>query len=149
MSKKEESASPAVQEDSGLASVPIDKLAKIYRKMAAKIQELTTEYDTSIAGIKLQQDSVKDALKEHMLSLGMTSVRTDEGTVILSVKTRYSTQDWDSFKEFVKEHDAVDLLEKRIAQTNMAQFLEQNPGVVPPGLNSFSEYGISVRKPTK
>jgi len=30
----------------------------------------------------------------------------------------------------------------------MAQFLEENPGVVPPGLNSTSEYDISVRKPT-
>jgi hypothetical protein len=40
-------------------------------------------------------------------------------------------------------------LEKRIAQTNMAQFLEENPGVVPPGLNSMTEYAISVRKPTK
>ena len=149
MSETLESAPPAVQDDSGLASVPIDKLAKIYRKMSAKVQELTTEYDTAVAGIKLQQDSVKNALKDHMLSLGMTSVRTDEGTVILSTKTRYSTQDWDSFKEFVKEHDAVDLLEKRIAQTNMAQFLEQNPGVVPPGLNSSAEYQISVRKPTK
>ena len=51
--------------------------------------------------------------------------------------------------EFIKEHDAIDLLEKRIAQTNMATFLEENPGVYPPGLNSVTEYAISVRKPTK
>jgi hypothetical protein len=30
----------------------------------------------------------------------------------------------------------------------MKQFLEENPGVVPPGLNSDSEYAITVRKPT-
>jgi hypothetical protein len=29
-------------------------------------------------------------------------------------KTRYSTQDWDSFKKFILEHEVVDLLEKRI-----------------------------------
>jgi hypothetical protein len=46
------------------------------------------------------------------------------------------------------EHDALDLFEKRIAQLNMKQFLEENPGVVPPGLNSNSEYDISVRKPS-
>jgi hypothetical protein len=80
--------------------------------------------------------------------LGVTSVRTDQGTVVLSVKTRYSTSDWDSFKSFVMEHDALDLFEKRIAQTNMKQFLEENPGVVPPGLNSNAEYDISVRKPS-
>jgi hypothetical protein len=49
----------------------------------------------------------------------------------------------------MKENDALDLLEKRIAQTNMATFLQDNPTLVPPGLNSNSEYEISVRKPTK
>jgi hypothetical protein len=92
---------------------------------------------------------VKTALKDQMLVMGVSSVRTENGTVVLSTKTRYNTQDWDSFKEFIKEHDAIDLLEKRIAQTNMGTFLEENPGVVPPGLNSMTEYAISVRKPTK
>lgn len=136
-------------EAAALAAIPMDKLAKVYRKMAAKIQELTTEYDTAVAEIKRQQDAVKNALKDQMLVMGVSSVRTDNGTVVLSTKTRYQTQDWDSLKEFIKEHDAIDLLEKRIAQTNMATFLEENPGVYPPGLNSVTEYAISVRKPTK
>ena len=87
-------------------------------------------------------------MKDMMKTMGVTSVRTAQGTVVLSVKTRYNTLDWDSFKKFVVEHDAVDLLEKRIAQTNMSQFLEENPGLVPPGLNSHAEFEISVRRPT-
>jgi hypothetical protein len=67
----------------------------------------------------------------------------------MSIKTRYSTSDWDSFKTFVTQHDALDLFEKRIAQTNMKQFLEENPGVLPPGLNANAEFDISVRKPSK
>ena len=132
-----------------IASVPMDKLAKVYRKMASKIQQLTREYETQVEAIKAQQDVVKIALKDQMLKLGVKSVRTDQGTVVLSTKTRYNTQDWDSFKEFIKEHDALDLLEKRIAQTNMATFLADNPSLVPAGLNSMTEYAISVRKPTK
>ena len=135
--------------DESLAAVPMDKLAKVYRKMAARIQEMTSEYETAVAAIKAQQDAVKTALKDQMLVLGVSSVRTDQGTVVLSTKTRYHTTDWDSFKEFMKENDALDLLEKRIAQTNMGQFLADNPGLVPPGLNSNTEYAISVRKPTK
>jgi hypothetical protein len=136
-------------EAEALAAVPMDRLAKVYRKMAAKIQELTTEYDAAVEEIKRQQDAVKTALKDQMLVMGVSSVRTENGTVVLSTKTRYNTQDWDSFKEFIKEHDAIDLLEKRIAQTNMGTFLDENPGVVPPGLNTMTEYAISVRKPTK
>jgi hypothetical protein len=128
--------------------MPIDKLAKVYRKMAAAIQKLTTEYETQVEEIKRQQEAVKVALKDQMLALGVSSVRTDQGTVVLSTKTRFNTSDWDSFKQFILAHEAVDLLEKRIAQGNMATFLEENPGLVPPGLNSHSEYAISVRKPT-
>lgn len=129
-------------------TIPLDKLAKVYRKMRDQISELTKEYDTQVELLKAQQDEIKNAMKEQMQALGVTSVRTDQGTVVLSVKTRYSTADWDSFKKFVIEHEALDLFEKRIAQTNMKQFLDENPGVVPPGLNSNSEYDVSVRKPT-
>jgi hypothetical protein len=128
--------------------IPLDKLAKVYRKMRDQISELTKEYDTQVELLKAQQDEIKNAMKEQMQALGVTSVRTDQGTVVLSVKTRYSTADWDSFKKFVIEHEALDLFEKRIAQLNMKQFLDENPGVVPPGLNSNSEYDVSVRKPT-
>lgn len=140
---------PVEEQAPAPADVPMDKLAKIYRKMQAEIQRLTQEYETEVERIKGQQELVKTALKDKMLALGMASVRTDQGTVVLSTKTRYNTTDWDSFKEFVKEHDALDLFEKRIAQTNMGIFLNDNPGVLPPGLNSVTEYAISVRKPTK
>lgn len=130
------------------AGVPLDKLAKVYRKMSAEIQRLTQEYDNATAQIKQQQDAVKTAIKDEMLRLGVKSVRTDGGTISLSTKTRYSTDDWDAFKEFIKENDALELLEKRISQSNMATFLEENPGKVPAGLNSFKEYAVSVRKPS-
>ena len=136
-------------ESNEAATIPMDKLARVYRKMQTKIQQLTAVYETEVEGLKAQQEVVKTALKDQMLALGVKSVNTTEGTVILSTKTRYSTQDWDAFKEFMKENDALDLLEKRIAQTNMATFLQENPTLVPPGLNSNSEYAISVRKPTK
>jgi hypothetical protein len=138
----------AVQEDGGMAAYPMDRLAKIYRRMAAKMADLTHAYDAEIAGIKLQQDSIKIALKDQMLASGVSSVRTAEGTVILGTKTRYSTTDWDSFNKFVLANDALDLYEKRISQTNMAKFLTDNLGLMPEGLNSNTEYSISVRKPT-
>ena len=128
--------------------MPLDQLARIYRKMRSAIEVLTKEYDTKVEAIKAQQDGVKNAMKDQMKAMGVTSVKTTEGTVMLTTKTRYSTQDWDEFKRFVLEHEAVDLLEKRIAQGNMAQFLSDNPGVVPPGLNASSEYDIAVRKPS-
>jgi predicted xylose isomerase-like sugar epimerase len=129
-------------------TIPLDRLAKIYRKIRTEITTLTQEYDSKVEVLKAQQEEIKNAMKDTMKAMGVKSVRTAQGTVVMSVKTVYDTNDWDSFKKFVVEHDAVDLLQKRVAQLNMKQFLEENPGLVPPGLNSTSEYDISVRKPT-
>ncbi|NDG31100.1 hypothetical protein EB118_13660 [bacterium] len=130
-------------------TVPMDKLARVYLKIRTRIQELTKQYESEIEDLKSQQDEIKAAMKDHLMALGSKSVKTDQGTVILTTKTRYFTQDWDAFKTFVVENDALDLYEKRIHQTNMAKFLEDNPSLVPPGLNSDKEFDISVRKPTK
>lgn len=140
--QKEKAVSDAEQ------PIPLDVLARVYRKIRSQISELTTEYDNKVERLKAQQDEIKNAMKDQMLALGVSSVRTEQGTIVMQTKTRYSTHDWDSFKKFVVEHDAVDLLEKRIAQGNMSQFLEENPGVIPPGLNTYSEYDLSVRRPT-
>ena len=124
-------------------TIPLDKLARIYVKMRAAMQDLDKQIET----IKAQQQDVKNAMKDQMMALGTKSARTEFGTISLKEKTRFYTQDWDSFKKFVVEHDAVDLLEKRIAQTNMQTFLEENPDLHPPGLSSTSEFDISVTKP--
>lgn len=129
--------------------IPLDRLAKVYRKIYTRINELTTEYESQLEELKSQQEEIKNAMKDEMVSMGLQSVKTDEGTIILSQKTRYYTDDWDSFKTFAMENDALDLFERRISQKNMALFLEENPGLVPAGLNSMSEVSVSVRKPTK
>ncbi|NDE02167.1 MAG: hypothetical protein EBZ91_10555 [Gammaproteobacteria bacterium] len=124
-------------------TIPMDKLVRMYTKMRTAIQDL----DKQIENIKEQQQEVKNAMKDQMMALGTKSVRTDFGTITLKEKTRYYTQDWDSFKKFIIEHDAVDLLEKRIAQTNMQTFLEENPQLHPPGLSNTAEFDIAVTKP--
>ena len=124
-------------------TIPMDKLVRMYTKMRAAMQDL----DKQIENIKEQQQQVKNAMKDQMQALGTKSVRTDFGTITLKEKSRYYTQDWDSFKKFIVEHDAVDLLEKRIAQLNMQTFLDENPSLHPPGLSNTAEFDIAVTKP--
>ena len=130
-------------------NIPLNQLVKVYRKIRARIEHMTKEHEAAVAVLEEQKDEVASELRQRMLSSGVSSLRTDEGTVVLATKTRYYTQDWDSFKKFVVEHDALDLYEKRIHQTNMKVFMEENPGAIPPGLNADREYVVSVRKPTK
>ena len=125
--------------------INIDRLVDIHGKIKSKIEAL----DSQIAALEEQRAEIRMAIKDRMKAEGLKTVNTTSGTVSLVTKTRYNTQDWDAFKSFILEHDVLDLLEKRIAQTNMATFLEENPGVLPPGLNSVTEFDIRVTKSRK
>jgi hypothetical protein len=48
--------------------------------------------------------------------------------------------------EFIRENNALELLERRVAQTAMADFIEQNPDKVPKGMNVDSKYTVVVRR---
>jgi len=127
---------------------PLDRLAKVHRKIRAAQLELKHKYEAEDGALEEQRKVVADAIKTQLLRLGVKSVNTLQGTIMLQEKRRYYTQDWDSFKQFCREHDALDLFEKRIAQGNMSTFLQANPKLFPPGLNVDAEYVVSVRKPS-
>jgi hypothetical protein len=74
------------------------------------------------------------------------SVSTPHGTIIRSVKSQYWTNDWDSMYQFIKEHDAFGLLEKRLHQTHLKEFLSENPDTFPIGVNVENSYSVVVRR---
>jgi len=78
--------------------------------------------------------------------IGADNIKTKHGTVTRTIKTRYWTSDWASMFQFIKDNDAMYLMEQRIHQTNIKKFLEENPDQLPIGLNSDSRYTVSVRK---
>jgi|LakMenEpi03Aug12_release.lakeMendotaPanAssembly.Ray.scaffolds.fasta_scaffold209166_2 hypothetical protein len=127
-------------------AVPVDKLAGIYIKIRDARAKLKSEYEAQDTELQEQMDVIEEQLLEACKSIGADSIRTAAGTVIRSVKSRYWTNDWDSMYSFVREHDAFGLLERRIHQTNMKQFIEENPSLLPMGLNTDSRYSIVVRR---
>lgn len=119
-----------------------ERLAKIYTKIRDKRREL----EKQAADLKEQQDIVAAQLLEICKEQGAQTIRTDYGTVSRRTTKNYWTSDWDSFAKFIKEHDAFSLLHQRINSTNMAQFLEENPDLLPPGLNADVTQTVTIIK---
>lgn len=126
--------------------VKADKLVKAYVKIRDKRKQLTEEFEKQDKSLQESLDLIESELLEICKEMGADSIRTEFGTVSRKVLKRYWTNDWHSFYKFLMEHEAPELLEKRIAQTNMVTFLEENPDVLPPGLNVDSRYTVSVRR---
>lgn len=127
-------------------AVPVEKLVKVYLKMNARLGEMRATYDAEEKALKAQMVQVKALLLDYCKVQNVESVKTTEGLFYRSVTTRYWTNDWESMGRFVVENNAPDLLEKRLHQGNVKQFIENNPDLVPPGLNVDSEYSITVRR---
>ena len=101
---------------------------------------------SSIAGWKGIEDVINQQILEICKETGADSIKTKHGTAIRTVKSRYWTNDWERFYDFMFEHNVPELLERRIHQTNIKQFLGENPDLLPAGLNVDSAYTITVRR---
>ena len=125
---------------------PIEKIVATYIKMRDTKDALYKEYTAKASEIEEQMLVLKHKLIEISKETGVTSFPTLYVVAYPTVKNRYWTNDWESFYGFMREHGAMELLEKRIHQTNMKEFLENKPDVHPPGLNIDSEYEITIRR---
>jgi len=126
--------------------VSIEKLTNAYVKIRDKRAELSAKYKEEDEILVSQLDKMKQALLDYCKEVGVESVRTNAGLVYRSTRSRYWTSDWESMYKFVLEHEVPEFFDKRLNQTNVKQFLEENPDVLPAGLNVDSEFTISVRR---
>jgi hypothetical protein len=126
----------------------VEEMVAAYRKIREAISEKEEAHKADISGLREQLDIVSDALLGVCNSLQADSLRTAAGTVSRRVNTRYWTTDWERMYEFIRENDVPFLLEQRIHNGNMKQFLDENPDSLPIGLQADRKFVIQVRKPT-
>jgi hypothetical protein len=126
----------------------IDELVSIYLKIRTAIEAKEEQHKAELQELKDQFDVVGNKLLEICNEQNMDSIRTPVGTISRRVSSRYWTSDWDSMYQFIKNNDAPFLLEQRIHNSNMRQFLEDNPDKFPAGLQNERKYTVQVRKPT-
>ena len=126
-------------------SVTIDGLVAIDQKMGVAIKKLEEE----VKGIETQREEIRTAIMELMKEQGVESVRTAHGTVTRTIKDGYWTSDWSVLHQFILDHGAVDLLERRVQQNNMKDWIAAHPTDYPPGLSIDRTYALSVRKPKR
>jgi len=126
--------------------VDLDKLAAIYIKIRDHRADNKRAFEAEDNELKEQLEVLETQMLDVCKDMNADSIRTPHGTIIRSVKSRYWTNDWDSMYDLIEEHGAFGLLEKRLHQTNMKDFLAENPEVLPLGLNVENSYTVVVRR---
>ena len=128
------------------APVDLSRWAAVYIKIRDKRAANKKVFEAEDQDLEEQMKVLAQEMLDVCKDMNADSIRTPHGTIMRSIKSRYWTNDWHSFHLFVKENEALELIEKRISQNNMASFLEENPDKCPPGLNVDSRYAVVVRR---
>lgn len=126
-----------------------DQLVETFIALRNERDRMRNEWEEKDAVIKEDMTKLEQALLSICNEANATSIKTDKGTVIRKLNERFFCSDWDNFRDYVLEHQALELLERRIHQGNFKEFIaEREAEGLPPGVNVMREYGVTVRKPT-
>jgi len=130
----------------GAGGIPLAKMTKVYLKIKAERDKLSAEYKEADSELVSQQDKIRSALLGYLKENDLKSVKTDAGTFYRTVKQKYWTSDWENMHKFILEHEVPEFLDKRLNQKNVKEFLEENPDLLPKGLNVDAEFALTIRK---
>jgi hypothetical protein len=130
-------------------SIDTEKTVEAYLAVRTERDRVLKAYEEKDAELKNDMQGLEQLLLGVCSEINADSIKTKYGTVMRRLSERFFCSDWDNFRQFVRDNDAVELLERRIHQGNFRQFMsEHDKDGLPPGVNVTREYGISVRKAT-
>jgi|TARA_Y100000401_G_C8313105_1_gene220904 hypothetical protein len=124
----------------------LEQIAAAIVAIRDEITKINKEADKKVKGLEREKEALEKYCDQKLESAGAETVKTASGTIMRQEKIRFTTEDWERMYQFIEDNDAFELLEKRIHQTNMRRFLEDNPDKEPKGLNAFRETKIVVRR---
>ena len=132
-----------------MSDMKLDDLVTTYLTIRTERNTLKNQWEIRDAELKADLEQLEQAMLVACNEINADSIRTGSGTIIKSLKETYTCGDWDNFKQFVVDNNALDLLQQRISQTNFKEFMStrQEDGL-PPGISTLREFAITVRKPT-
>lgn len=126
----------------------IERAAKLLRDAKDQIARLDEDYKSAKAPLQAKLDKINALLLAEMQRLGADSIKTQFGTVMVRKTTTAVAGDWDAVYTFIAETGRLDMLQKRLANTAVLEYAEENGGTMPPGILQTTERAISLRKPT-
>ena len=133
-----------------MSEVKANALVTTYLAIRQERQKLAKKYEQEDGVFKDQLSRLEEAMLTTCNDIGAETLRTENGTIVKTLKENYICGDWDNFKKYVLENQALELLQQRISQTNFKEFIgtREEEGL-PPGIRTMREFKITVRKPTK
>lgn len=131
------------------ASQNLGRLVQVYTAIRDARTAKRHAWEAADLELETDQDKLKVVMLDILNRTGANSIATDSGTAYKQEKVKPSVADWSAFYDWVLEDkERFEAIEKRIKSTFVKEFMDQNEGALPPGVNVIREYEITVRRPS-
>lgn len=118
---------------------------RAYVKLRDQKAAIEAEARERVAEIKAKMAKLEAYIKMQMDAQGVTSLKSEYGTAFLTTTDYATVSDWDAVLEFIRKHEAYDLLEKRVSKLAVRNYIEQM-GSVPPGVDYGTKVEVNIRR---
>lgn len=118
----------------------MNQLIDYYVQLRDRKKELQMKHKEELEPIDAGLMKLEAKMQEQMSELGVEKIGGEAGTAFTKVNTSVMVEDWESVVDYVKEHDAYDLLEKRVAKSAAIERADV------PGLRFSNVKTVQVRR---
>jgi hypothetical protein len=116
--------------------IDIQKRVAQYIQLRDKITALKDEHKKLLEPYQEALDRLNEVLLDHLNEINSDSASVNGvGTVYRTAKASASLADASAFMDFVIEHRMWDLLDRRANVTAVQDYIRENDGELPPGVN--------------
>lgn len=126
-------------------SFTVEQVVERYLKLRRKKEEIENEAKTKVSEVKAKMTMLESWLMQKADEDGVTSFKTTAGTAFVTSTDFANVADWDAVLTFIKNHEAFDMLERRVSKAAVRAHMDET-GDVPPGITYGTKIGINVRK---
>lgn len=123
----------------------IDELVSQYVRLRDKIKEVEDAHKAKLKDAKEHLEHLNNTLLERLNQLGGESVKTAHGTVYRTTRRSASITDGDTFRQFVINNEAFDLVDWRANANAVDDFIKEQQ-TPPPGVNFSTAFTVGVRR---
>lgn len=115
-------------------------VVKQYLDLRRQVESIDEEAKRQKALLRTEMSKLEAAITKHAQDDGLVTVPTMHGTVYWSTHYSCTCANRDALFDYVREHEAWDLLESRPSKSAVKSLVEAT-GAPPPGVN-FSGYRV-------
>lgn len=123
----------------------MDAAVDKYRQLRDRKKEIQERHASELKPYNEALEQIEVVLLHQLNTLGVDSMKTENGTAYKSTRTSISIDDPAVFRKWVEENNRPDFFENRVSKEAIQNWVNEGHSL-PPGLKVSADTVVNVRK---